>query len=56
MLTPWVTTPHRHTPRHIAHGNRLGDVEAKTFSDKLAAMLDYSKAETLQEIVDEAVV
>ena len=31
-------------------------MEAKTFSDKLAAMLDYSKAETLQEIVDEAVV
>ena len=48
-------TPRR-TPRHIARGNGLSDVEATTFSDKLAAMLNYSKAETLQEIVDEAVV
>ena len=29
-------------------------MEAKKFRDKLAAMLTYSKAEKLQDIVDEA--
>lgn len=53
LSTPWVTPSNRRTPRHIARGNRLGDVEAKTFSDRLANMLNYSKAKTLQDIVDE---
>ena len=47
---------HRHTPRHIARRNRLGDLEAKKFSDKLADMLNYSKPKTLQDIVDEGVI
>lgn len=27
LSTPWVTPSHKCTPRHIARGNRLGDVE-----------------------------
>ena len=34
----------------MAHGNTLGDVEAKTLRDKLADTLNNSRAKSLKEI------
>ena len=47
---------HRCTATHMAHRTTLGDVEANTLINKLAHTFNYSKAETVRDIVDEAVV
>lgn len=47
---------HSRTATHMPHRTTLGDVEANTLINKLADTFNYSKAERVRDIVDEAVV